>query len=440
MSIIGRLRVILGADASQLESTLAQTRQQFRAISAAFAATAAAAGTAMLAVSREVIAGASEIQNLSQVANAVPEEFQKWSAATSTVGIEQDKLADILKDVNDRVGDFLSTGGGPMADFFDNIAPKVGVTAEQFRHLSGPQALQLYVDSLEKAGVSQGEMTFYLEAMASDLTMMLPLLRNGGAEMARLGDRAKEFGAVLEGPTLVAMQRTQVALAEVGLVFKGMAYQLATAMQPSIEAMANAFTALAEKGQPINTAFTLLIDNLGRLATYGATAAAMLGTRLAYSFVAARIATLSFKTALDLLRLAMARLGIGVLIIGASELVMWFGRLVKGAGSFGEAMVLLKDVAIEVWQRIGDGASFVSHSVAAMGHEINAIFNASLNSMAVSWVEFTQSIADGINELFGTNLRGADAGITQVTAGQLPKLQLPPPNHLQQRSGRPSKV
>ncbi len=68
-----------------------------------------------------------------QVANAAPEVFQRWSAASATVGIEQEKLADILKDVNDRVGDFLQTGGGPMADFFENIAPPSGRDSRSVR-------------------------------------------------------------------------------------------------------------------------------------------------------------------------------------------------------------------------------------------------------------------------------------------------------------------
>jgi hypothetical protein len=37
-----------------------------------------------------------------------------------------------------------------MKDFFEQIAPKVNVTAAQFAKLSGPEALQLYVSSLEK--------------------------------------------------------------------------------------------------------------------------------------------------------------------------------------------------------------------------------------------------------------------------------------------------
>ena len=83
---------------------------------------------------------AVQIGRLSQVANASTTEFQKFAQAARTVGVEQDKVADILKDVNDRVGDFLATGGGPMKDFFENVAPLVGVTADQFRNLSGPQA------------------------------------------------------------------------------------------------------------------------------------------------------------------------------------------------------------------------------------------------------------------------------------------------------------
>jgi len=41
------------------------------------------------------------------------------------------------------------------------------------------------------------------------------------------------------------------------------------------------------------------------------------------------------------------------LIVGAGELVFQFTRLVAGAGGFGVAIGLLKDMALEVWNRIG---------------------------------------------------------------------------------------
>jgi len=66
---------------------------------------------------------AVEIGRLSRLANATSVEFQRFAIASKTVGIEQDKVADILKDVNDRVGDFLATGGGPMKDFLRKSLP-----------------------------------------------------------------------------------------------------------------------------------------------------------------------------------------------------------------------------------------------------------------------------------------------------------------------------
>jgi hypothetical protein len=141
---------------------------------------------------------AAEIGKLADVAGTGVVEFQRFAVGAKTVGFEMDKTADIIKDMNDRIGDFVSTGGGPMKDFFENIAPAVGVTAQEFMKLSGPQALQLYVSSLEKANLNQAEMTFYMEALASDSTALLPLLRNNGTEMRKLGDEAQRAGRILD--------------------------------------------------------------------------------------------------------------------------------------------------------------------------------------------------------------------------------------------------
>lgn len=164
----------------------------------------AALGAAALGIVNTTAQAGVEIDRQARLSNASAREFQLMAAGAKKVGIEQDKLSDILKDVNDRVGEFNQTGGGPMKDFFDNIAPKVGITADAFKGLSGPQALQLYISSLEKAGVSQQEMTFYLEAMASDSTALLPLLRNNGAEMSKLGAAADATGSIMSDKAISA--------------------------------------------------------------------------------------------------------------------------------------------------------------------------------------------------------------------------------------------
>lgn len=155
---------------------------------------------------------AKEISNLSALAGLSTTDFQKYAAGAASVGVEQDKLSDILKDTNDKVGDFLNTGAGGLKDFFTNIAPLVGVTADQFKKLNSADALKLYVTSLEKANVSQAEMTFYMEAIASDSTALVPLLRNGGKGFDELGASAEAAGVIMSEGTIAAARQFSIEL------------------------------------------------------------------------------------------------------------------------------------------------------------------------------------------------------------------------------------
>lgn len=194
----------------------------------------AAGATALAAFTVSTVQAANEISRFSAVAGTSTSEFQKYAAGAKAVGVENDKLADIFKDVNDKVGDFLLNGGGELQDFFKTIAPKVGVTAEQFRNLSGPQALQLFATSLQKAGLSQAEMTQQMESLANDATLLLPLLRDNGAGFAVLGDAAEKAGAIMDEKTIVATQNLAAAgwLAEQSMA--GIKNQLAAALMPTL--------------------------------------------------------------------------------------------------------------------------------------------------------------------------------------------------------------
>ncbi len=211
-----------------------QVEKNAKAVGTAIGAGVATGLTAITAMTISAINSASEISNLAAVANVSTTDFQKLAVGAKTVGVEQDKLSDILKDVNDKVGDFLNTGGGGMADFFEQIAPKVGVTAEQFRNLSGSQALGLYVSSLEKAKVSQSDMTFYLEAIASDATALLPLLRNNAEGFKRFGDAAEAAGSIMDEKTIRAAQELKAANWLVDQSVSGLANQLTSAMLPTL--------------------------------------------------------------------------------------------------------------------------------------------------------------------------------------------------------------
>jgi len=149
----------------------------------------------------------AEIGVMADIAGVSAEKFQELSFAASNFGIQQEKMSDILKDVNDKFGDYVQTGAGPLADFFDNIAPKVGLTADAFADLSSDQKLGRYISALEAANLSQSEMTFFLEALASDATALQGVFANNGAELDRFSQKLRDAGGVMSNE-LIAEART----------------------------------------------------------------------------------------------------------------------------------------------------------------------------------------------------------------------------------------
>ena len=239
-----------------------QVEKDAKAVGTAFGAFTAAAVTGLGALAVKALDDAKELKNLSTVAGVTAESFQSIAYAAGRFGIEQDKVADTLKDTNDKVGDFLQTGGGALADYFENIAPLVGQTAEQFRNLSGTDALQLYVDGLEKANLSQNEMTFYMEAIASDATLLLPLLKNNGQELGRLSKQADEFGAVLDDLEVQQLLEVNKAVSELKGLYQGVTNQVVASTLPAIKELTDVLSdpatieAAKALGGAVVTAFT----------------------------------------------------------------------------------------------------------------------------------------------------------------------------------------
>ncbi len=272
-----------GANASVLQ----------RSVSSAFtgmglAATAAIAG--LVAITTKTTEYAQEVRNLSTLSNTSTTEFQRMAAGARTVGVEQEKLADIYKDTTDRAGEFIARGGGEMADFFKEIAPRVGVTAQMFANLSGPQALQLYYNSLEKAGLNQQQMTTYMEAMADEATALIPLLKNNGQGFKQLGDEAEAAGNILSNIQISRLVQVNQSIKALEASFAGASRQLVAGMLPGIESVTQRLNAMSKNGvtEGLGAGIAFLADNLNILA-------AVLGGKVAASF-AGYLTTLTTST------------------------------------------------------------------------------------------------------------------------------------------------
>ncbi|MBN6526335.1 phage tail protein, partial [Acinetobacter pittii] len=186
-----------------------------------------------------------ELEIQSRLANANTTEFQEWAFAAKKVNVEQDKLSDIMKDVNDKFGDFMQTGGGEMADFFEKIAPKVNVTAKEFQGLSGPQILEKYYQTLQKANVSQAEMTFYMESIADDATLLAPLLDNNAEKLKEYAKQAHDLGVIMSSEAMESTKEFNTALGTIQSTLQGVMTRMAAQAAPALTDLANRFLTFA---------------------------------------------------------------------------------------------------------------------------------------------------------------------------------------------------
>ena len=235
MSVIGKLAVDLTADTTQFKKQLndaAEAATGFKdkvtsqlsslGLSGLFAGFSAGVFVNELRkVVQETANAASEIERLSQLSGTTTTAFQEMAAGAAKVKIEQSELADMLKDVNEKFGEMTSTGSGPLKDFFEQIAPKVGVTADQFRRLSGPEALQLYYDSLIKAGANSKQVTFYMEQLVSNGTKLVPMLKDSGAGFKAAAAEAERLGLIMDQKAIAESKRFDEEMKALDRTFTG---------------------------------------------------------------------------------------------------------------------------------------------------------------------------------------------------------------------------
>ena len=159
-----------------------------------------------------------------------------------------------------------------------------------------------------------------------------------------------------------------------------------------------------------------LADNLERLAAIGLAFAGFMAGRWVAGLVAGRVAILGLSGALTLLRGALIRTGIGALIVGAGELVYWFGQLVKGAGGFGAALELLGNLARAVWDGIKATTGSLVDDFRALKADIEGIWTRLMAFLASKWAGFLGMIGptfNAVSERIGADVRidwfGAEA-------------------------------
>ena len=368
----------LSREMDAANARLAAFSARVKVATAAAIAAAAASGIAMV---RSGLATVDAQGKLAQSLGTTVASIQVLERAGELAGVAMSGVEQATKDLTRRLSQAAS-GAGPAAEALGRL----GLSASELLALPLDervgrinQAIADFVPAAERAAVA-GQLFGEEGSIA--------MLRIDTATLRQATQDVRDFGVVVSEADADRIERANAAISRLGLIWRGLSNQLAAAAAPALEAVANAMAALARTTGPLGSAIRGLFDHLGRLASYAATFAGIMAGRWVAGLIAAAVSVRGLATALVVLRGALIRTGIGALIVAAGEMVYQFGRLVAGAGGFGEALSLLGDVAAEVWERIKLGGRSLALSLQSVWATIEAGWLTALSGIQRSWADF----------------------------------------------------
>lgn len=220
----------------------------------------AAAASALVSFTMESAKADAQLSIMANTANTSLKGFQVLSYGAAQLGVEQDALAGILGDVQEKLGEFSATGGGGAADFFEALQNNTKMTDEEIRNLGktlqgkdGAEAIQLVKDKMDALGATSQEQRFVFESLAGDLGNLMPLFANGGDILNKYGEELEAAGVIKTEAAIEQSRRLTAQTQAVTTQFDGFKTQLAVQMMPVLNNLMGYFVQGKTKGGQFGT-------------------------------------------------------------------------------------------------------------------------------------------------------------------------------------------
>ncbi|CAH5644739.1 phage tail tape measure protein [Klebsiella pneumoniae] len=159
------------------------------AVGAAAATAAVGIGAAGLAIVKNTAQQVTEADRWAKSLKMSTQDLLSWQYAAEQAGLTGDNIADIFKDINDKVGDAVLNKSGEAAQALDTL----GLSAQKLAQQSPDKQLLAISSALQKIPTQAGK-TNILESLGNDLSKMLPLFDNNNEKLKQFLQLSKDFG------------------------------------------------------------------------------------------------------------------------------------------------------------------------------------------------------------------------------------------------------
>jgi len=262
---------------SQAERSSQKWRKQVqadaKAAAVAFTGFATAASAAAVGVG---VAGYNLLKNTSKQItesdrwakslNMSTQSLLSWQYAAEKAGVSGDQMADIFKDIGDKIGDAVLNKSGEAVEALDAL----GLSAKKLAGESPDKQLLAISNALGKIKTN-AEKTTILESLGNDLSKLLPLLDQGGDKLQKYIKAAKDFGVAPDDADIESLVKVNSIFEDMETQINGVKIELATGLakvdltglQKSISDMGDVF-----KDPEVIKGITDLVSGVVDLATW----------------------------------------------------------------------------------------------------------------------------------------------------------------------------
>ncbi|HHF3039209.1 TPA: phage tail tape measure protein [Vibrio diabolicus] len=158
-----------------------------------------------------------EMQRMATTAGMTVEEYSKLTHVTNSLGLENEYLADALKDLNVRVVDAAS-GGGALVDFFLSI----GESAEDWMKLDPVQQFSRFQETISRMDASTAK--FWADEVNDSMYRLSTTMSRSGRTLSDFVNEADSLGAGTSGKYIGRVNEMYESFHRLNIIVREIAY------------------------------------------------------------------------------------------------------------------------------------------------------------------------------------------------------------------------
>lgn len=209
----------------QVESDAKMVGVALGSVALAAAAAATTVGVAGFNLVKNTSKQITETDRWAKSLKMSTQNLLAWQFAAEKAGVSGEQMADIFKDIGDKIGDAVLNKSGEAVDALNAL----GLSAEKLSKATPDQQLLAIGDALGKIGTN-AEKTTILESLGNDLSKLLPLFDNNNEKLQQFITLAKDYGVAPDPKSIEDLVKVNSLFEDMEAQAKGLKLEIASGL------------------------------------------------------------------------------------------------------------------------------------------------------------------------------------------------------------------